>query len=121
MKDNKRIFQVASVVDGISPLKDKGMSIRFHTKELSEDEKVLLISFYQKYGWLVFSEDSVQEELLPEQDTDVEGRRVKTPSQRLRSTIYVYGKQLGKPGEEFDTFYRHEMEKLINYYKNKLD
>lgn len=48
----------------------------------------------------------------------------KTPSQRLRNTLYVVLKQkLGhKPSDvEFADFYKTEMERVIQHYKNKLD
>lgn len=49
--------------------------------------------------------------------TDLE---TKTPSQRLRGVIYVYYSQKGIK-EDFDTFYRNQMEKIIDKIKSYLD
>lgn len=117
-----RTFQVGSQVDGISPLKDGGLSIRFHTQELSDDQKVLLMSYYQKFGWLLFKEDEFKETDVPEKDTDIEGRKVKRPSQRLRSALWVLGDKKGlKTPEEQDTFYKQQMERFIDKVKEQIE
>jgi hypothetical protein len=44
----------------------------------------------------------------------------KTPGQRLRATIYVWWQQAGEQGD-FETFYLHKMEKIIEGVKSKLE
>lgn len=44
----------------------------------------------------------------------------KSPSQRLRSVLFVWFENLGRPGEDFETFYRMKMETLIEKVKEKL-
>jgi len=121
-KEEKRIFKVGANVDGISPLKDGGLSIRFHTQEVSNDEKVLLMSFYQQFGWLLFSEDTVKVDQIPEQNADIEGRKKKRPSQRLRSTLWVLGNKKGfnTPTEQ-DAFYERQMERFIDKVKSEIE
>ena len=46
--------------------------------------------------------------------------KTKTPSKRLRATLYVLWQQTGEQGD-FEVFYREKMEKLIDFVKNKLD
>lgn len=57
---------------------------------------------------------------LPENDT----LTYKSPSRRLRDVLYWYCKQVLKKEptkEEFVEFYKTEYEKIIEYFKNKLD
>lgn len=43
----------------------------------------------------------------------------KSPSQRLRASIYVWWEQT-KQTDDFEVFYRSTMEKFINHIQNKL-
>ena len=124
MAKDKRIFQVAASLEGVSPRKDGGMGLRFITQEIPEKEKLLLMSFFNKFGWVLFSEDEIQEADIPEKNTDIEGRKVKTPSQRLRAVIWLLAKQDGIADNDqigHDEFYVKKMEDLINWAKAKLD
>jgi hypothetical protein len=119
---DKRIFVVAGNIERISPLKDGGMTITMHTQEIPDDQKLLLMSFFNKYGFIAFSEDEVQRSDIPDTDTDIEGRKRKTPSQRLRNTIYVHGEQEGLSGNsEHDAYYGKRMEWHINEEKSYLE
>ena len=114
-------FQIPSQLEGISLLKDGCLSLRFHTQEIPSDQKVNLMNYYQQFGYLLFKPDAFSETEIPEKNTDIEGRKIKTPSQRLRAVIYVYGKQKNIPKEEQDLFYERQMEAIIDKYKEKLD
>lgn len=51
---------------------------------------------------------------------DIKGEfATKTPSQRLRATIFVWWKQQNEPGD-FEDFYRRRMETLIESVKSEL-
>ena len=45
----------------------------------------------------------------------------KTPSQRLRSVLFLRWEQLNRPTGDFDHWYKMAMEKIINEIKEKLD
>ena len=119
------IFQVPAVVDGITPLKDRGMSIRFHTNELTDEQKLELLRYFDKYGWLLFkeSESGFDESEVPDFDPK-EFDEQKSPAERLRSTIYVYARDIRKIPEEdkkaHREFYVSEMERIMSAYKKKL-
>jgi len=116
MNKKKDIFQIPAIVDGVSPLKDGGLSIRFHTQEIKTAETVKIMEYYQSFGWLQFSKDAIEEVDIPK-DTIV--REGKSASQRLRSVIYAYwfAKEIGG---DFDVYYNQQIEKLITLYKQKL-
>jgi len=114
-------FQIPAQLDGVSPLKDGGMSLRFHSQETSLEQKVILMNYYQQFGYLLFKPDRFKDNEIPEQNTDIEGRKIKTPSQRLRATIYVLGKKKGIATEEQDIFYQHQMERFIDKVKEAIE
>lgn len=115
-----RTFQIPATLEGVTALKDGGMSVRFHTNEISDEEKVLLMRYFQKFGWLLFSEDEQSEDELELENIrkDTGG---KTPSQRLRATIYVAYQQSGRIDLTFEQFYARRMEQHINYEKQNLE
>lgn len=110
-------FQHEAILEGVTPLKDGGVSLRFHTNEVSKDDKVMLMEFYQSFGWLLFSANEFQESEIPNEaarhDTGA------SPSKRLKAVLFVYWKQMGGNGD-FDAFYRQRMEQFINKVKENL-
>ena len=116
-----KTIQVPAILDGISPLKDGGMTLRFHTQEMTDEMKLVALSYYQKFGWMLFkeSEKGFSDEEVPKDDPSAD--EDKTPAQRLRGTLFVYHKEvLKQPDEKFNEFYRKAVEKIISHYKSKL-
>lgn len=111
-------FQVEAILEGVTPLKDGGVSLRFHTNEVNKADKVMLMEYYQSFGWLLFSANEHQETDVPK---DIAKRDTgQSPSQRMRSVLFVYWRQKGSKGD-FETFYNQQMEKLINIIKSNLN
>lgn len=101
--------------------KDKSVSLSFTTDlEQSTLEFMEMDKLIGSRGVIHYSDrgELTQAEIdkLDEVDVELEG---KTKSQRLRSVLYLYSKQLGE--EDFKKFYSEYMEKIIQAYKNKLD
>lgn len=111
-----KIFQVPAVLDGVSPLKDGGMSLRFHTQEITNYNKTKLMNFYQAFGWLQFSGQEIHE--VPE-NAPTREKGAKTPSQRLRGTLLVLHSQR-YPDMPSEVFYEQQMERIINKVKEQL-
>lgn len=111
-------FQVEAILEGVTPLKDGGVSLRFHTNEVNKDQKVMLMEFYQSFGWLLFSANEHQESEIPK---DIAKRDSgQSPSQRLRAVLFVLWKQMGEQGD-FEAFYTQKMEAFINKVKDNLE
>lgn len=110
-----RKFTVQSQITGIRALADGGLSLNIHTKELPAIEKVTVMDFQNKVGWLLFSENEVQEEEIPEGDAEF---NQKTPSQRQRAIIWRIWEAQGKQGDQ-EVFYRQMMDKIAERLKNK--
>lgn len=94
------------------------MSVRFHTQELKADEKLALMEYHNKYGWLLFAENPIPDSDIPKRQAEARG---KSPSQRLRATIWVLHQQRGGKPETFEPFYIQCMERAINRVKDLLD
>ena len=116
MKDPKT-FQVPANLDGLSPLKDGSMSLRFHTQELTAQEKLHLLNKHQTFGYLMFKENEFTDADVPKEDASDE---TKKPSQRLRAVIFVMWRQKGMEGD-FDQFYNKKMNYIIEQFKDKLE
>jgi hypothetical protein len=94
---------------------DRGIRITLTVPELDNPSTAELLGLRDtEQCWCLLAPARIKEEpTLPEIDKS-EG---KTPSQRLRSSIYILWQNHGSG--EFDTFYQREMEKLITYIQNK--
>lgn len=113
--------QVAATVDGINPLKDGGMSIRFHTQEMPDASKLILLNSLDKFGWLLFKPEEApfDQHEVPKYDPQ-KWDEIKSPSQRMRAALFVLWQHTGSQGD-FDSFYKKNMETFINVIKSKLE
>lgn len=126
-----KTFSVPIELGSYNRRKDK--SIRFSITSLyevsSEDIKTIdeLLSCT---GLLIvtdkpsdqLSDKEIKEAIASVEDRDVAS--VKTPSQRLRGSLWILCKQIYKrkpSNEEFMAFYNQWMEKFITHIKDKLD
>lgn len=110
-------FTVASQMMRASSTADGGMSVGFHTKELTTEEKALIMGFHMNQGWLLFQPNEIAETDVPTTSAE---KDAKTPSQRLRAVLFILWKQSGDL-DDFERYYQQKMESLINSIKMKLD
>jgi hypothetical protein len=110
-------FQVPAILEGVTPLKDGGVSLRFHTNEVTKADKVMLMEYYQTFGWLLFQANEHQESEIPKElakrDTG------QSPSQRLRAVLFVMYKQMDV-SSDFEVWYSQQIEKFIDRVKENL-
>ena len=115
------MIQVAQL-DGYSPRKDKTVSIRFVTQELTPAQVMEIHQMLDTYGVLYFKpgEKLAKEEIeeLDKIDLDLYDQP-KTQSQRLRGVLYKLWQQ-EKVGD-FKDFYKIQTDKIIEHFKTKLD
>lgn len=97
---------------------DGSFSLAFTTQELTPEYAAEFARNLNLFGHIIFKEGDIQESEIPK-DVAVD-EDAKTPSQRLRAVIFLNWKQKND-GSDFDVFYRKEINKLIEYYKGKLD
>lgn len=109
------------IITSIRSKKDKSLSFSATTPELQSEEAVefMHLQGINLEALLNPIDHELTEEIKVKSDLDV-----KTPSQRLRSSLYVYFKKLEENGNDvgdFADFYHRRMEKLIEFIKTKID
>ena len=118
MGQRQEIIQAPVIVEGFRPKKDRSWSIQFTTRELSGEEVKLLADSYQGEGFLVFKpNDDIKPSEIPEGIADA---GVKTPSQRVRTKLYILWKQRGEDGS-FENFYRNMYQKFEDIIDSNLE
>jgi len=115
---SREILQVPAQIVDFKPRADMSVKISFETRQLTGDEAALLMDNFRGEGWLVYKPNT--EVSLPDLPEGVAETGTKSPSQRLRAVLYILWQQNGKKGE-FESFYRTEYEKLIEFFKSKLE
>jgi len=93
-----------------------GMKLTFYT-----DTVIDVAQHFQKLGHLLFKENEIAMEEIPEEEADDGEKR---PSRRLRAVLFVRWKQAqvgGKVNGDFETYYRAQVESMITIIKSKLD
>lgn len=114
---SKDIIQVPAVFTGFGSRADGGATMRFATNELDADAFAVLKRMHMTFGFVLFRANQFTEADIPPADASDEN---KSPSQRLRAAIHVYWQQKGGVGD-FNTFYRRQMERIIERVKENLD
>jgi hypothetical protein len=115
-----KTFQSPATLTGIVPKADGSLSLRFVTEqELTPTEKLTALEFFNSRGWVLFRQNEFKPEDVPTKDA--ENDETKSPSTRLRNVLFVYWDQKKKNKTDFDTFYRQEMNKIIEVVKDKLE
>ncbi len=119
MKQPKnRIIQVPVTLDTANRKKDKSVKFAFTTmREITTDEYMIMDSFHQSAGWLVFKENEIMSEDIPEEEveTDIE----KSMSQQVRDALWVLYKAQGydpTDRETWNTFYKQKQ----RVWKNRI-
>lgn len=113
----------AAVLDGYQRRKDKSVSLRFVTQELTTTEVGSIDTLLDSFGVLYFrGEETMNKDEVEELDNlelDIYDQP-KKQSQRLRNVLYKVWSQL-EIGGEFKDYYKTETERIIQHYKNKLE
>lgn len=111
------MIHLPAYLTGFSSKSDGSASIRFATQELTSEDFGNLKQALNNYGHLLFKENEFKVEDIPKEDVEDKN---KTPSKRLRATLFCLWNQRGSP-DTFDSFYQMQMEKIISHIKSKLD
>ena len=107
------------IIAGIQSKVDGSLKIVLETRELPAESAANLFAIRNQESWAVLSPNEMTKVNIPEEKADA-SLGTKTPSQRLRSVLYVFWKQKGSQGN-FEDFYRVQLEKVIDNIKEKLE
>ncbi len=105
----------------ISRRKDKSVKLSYETRELTPAETMTLMSMEGSEGWLVFSQNEIQESEIPQGNAELES---KSQAQRTRAVLYkLYIQETKKQNfvGSWESFYKDKTEKVIEKYKSLLD
>ena len=114
------ILKVPATINKVTTMADGSLRLFVDTQEIHPSDKAELMSLHQQLGVFVFSLSNIAKEdliQLPEVKSPGIG---KTPSQRLRSVLYILWEQT-QSKQDFETFYTTYMSKLIDQIKERLD
>lgn len=111
------MITLPAYLTGFSSKSDGSASVRFSTQELTSDQFAELSKNLNGYGFLLFKENAITLEDMPTEDVE---DKSKTPSKRLRASLFVLWKQKGEMGD-FESYYRLMVEKFIERIKAQLD
>lgn len=110
-----------AIITSIRSKVDKSIAFSVSTPELTQDE---VAQFFQIQGMnvnLLITPTDTETKDIHEVKSELQS---KTQSQRLRGVLYVLLEQtLGRKPEheEWETYYRQQTDKIIEYLKNKLE
>jgi hypothetical protein len=88
------------------------------TQVLEPDDMAKIFKFHQNLAHVAIGALPVSLDQIEIPEIETEFKQDKTPSQRLRNTLFVVWEAQGKQGT-FDDFYKKKIETLIIYLKEK--
>lgn len=110
----------AAYVETIRSRKDKTISLGIGTQELTPEKAGELFSMQGKLVTAYLSNTEVSkndQDVIDSIEVDLPG---KTPSQRLRSVLYLLWKENNEGFKDQNLHYIHYLDKIIEHYKSKL-
>lgn len=107
-----------AIITSASTKSDGSLSLRIATPELDAPSKTAFFELLNiNLKLLIQPMDSVPQELVTvRNDLDV-----KSPSQRLRSVLFVVWKQMKPDETNFELFYLAQMNEVIERFKSQLE
>ena len=111
-----------SIVESISTRSDGSVKITLGTQELDSSAAGNLFQLRNGFVKVLLSDTNISaiEESLVDEQKIQGGKKAKSPQQRLRSVMFRVHEQQGI-SQEFDEWYKSEIENLINRYKDFLN
>ena len=117
-------IQAGAILTSYRRKADKSVSITFNTYEQTPQQLMQIDSLMQQSGVVYFrATDELNKNEVKELDMlDLDlFDSPKTLSQRLRAVFHVWYNQDKQGHETFKEFYKWQMERLIEHFKNKLE
>lgn len=113
------MVQVPATITKVMTMRDRTIRVQVDTQEIPPEAKKQIFELSDELGYFFFSKVPLKEIDTSKLPPIVLEQGEKSPSQRLRATLFVYWEQT-KNQEPFDIFYRRTVEKYIDAIKEKL-
>lgn len=111
---------IPAIISKLTTMADKGIRAQVDTQELTPEAGSQLFALKDKYGFFIFVEGEVAPDNIEVPEYVPDFKNEKSPSQRLRAVLFRLWEQQGKPNSS-EQFYREQMDRIIQHYKDKLD
>jgi hypothetical protein len=119
------LLLIPCAIESVSTRRDKTLKVVIGTQELSPVKAAELLNQWASgIGVMAFKGESFSfndEEILKSIKIDAEEMGSKTPSQRLRSCLYVLFERNAEGHNDFNSYYASMMEKFIDMVKKRID
>jgi hypothetical protein len=115
-----KIITIPAIFSRMIPKVDKSWKLEILTRELHGDDIRILAERLGSEGYWANKPNAIVEADMPPGEADA-GLEGKSPSQRLRSVLWVLWDQRGRPNKSFELWYASRIEQLIETVKEQLD
>lgn len=114
---------IGGQIESIKSRKDKTTALVLGTQEMSPQTAGQLFALQSSFVYVAIKEENFMQqelEVMEELKADFEIEK-KSNGQRLRNILYKLYEQDKEGFLTFSKYYDHQMERLINHFKNKLN
>lgn len=111
-------LQLPVLITGISTKVDGSIKLVLETRELRSEAATKLFDLRGAEAWAILAPTEIKDVTLPTERPDP-AIGTKTASQRMRAVLYRIWEQNNTSGD-FESYYRSQMEKIIDQLKEKL-
>ena len=113
-------FQVPATISKIVTMHDDSLRLSVDAQILRDSkEEQMLLGLRNRLGWFMFKDEEITRNDLENMPDEYVKKPGKSPSQRLRSVIWVYCQQKGI--KDADGFYENAIEDYIAEWKDQLE
>lgn len=114
-----KAIQFSALLDKIESRKDRSLKVIISTQELGGADMAELFGYRDQLGYVTFTPNPESNIEVPDEPATDDS---KSPSQRLRSVLFVLYKQsYTSKFDKYNQFYDWYMEEIISQVKEKLD
>ncbi len=113
-----KAIKIELQINRVSIKKDDSISFTAKTPELTDEELGVFRKISKVLVNAILEPQGGSTEILEIKEKIETG---KSASSRLRSVLFVWWEQLGRPGDDFEVWYRMKMERIIDGVKGKLE
>jgi hypothetical protein len=122
---DSNLLLIPCAIESVATRRDKTLKVVIGTQELSPAKAAELFNQWTSgVGVMAFKGEAFNyndEELLKAMKIDAEEMGSKTPSQRLRSCLYVLFERNPEGYQDFNNYYSAMMDKFIDMVKKRID
>lgn len=119
---NVELILIEGQIEGLRTRQDGTIAVTIGTQELPPDIGAAVLSLNRRHIHALFKADPITDvEAMAVKELAKEWDTAKTPGARLRGILYRVWEQQPQGFTSFDAFYLHEMNRISEHYKSKLE